>query len=63
MAGDELLAQWLTVKYQQPVRRTLCPVCGYQLEETERGLHCLQDGWMENPTWRYIPRVPDNPTS
>jgi hypothetical protein len=64
MAGDELLAQWLHVKYAAPERRTLCPVCGYQLEETERGLHCVNDGWNESPApMRFVPRVPETPQS
>jgi transposase len=63
MAGDELLAQWLHVKYAAPERRTLCPVCGYQLEETERGLHCQTCGWKENISIRFIPRTPETPQS
>jgi hypothetical protein len=62
--GENLLATWLQVKYQQPQRRVICPICGYPLEDTERGLHCRFDGWSESPVpMRYIPRTPDTPTS
>jgi hypothetical protein len=64
VAGENLLAQLLMVKYQQPLRRTICPICGYPLEETERGLHCRFDAWSESPVpMRYIPRTPDTPQS
>ena len=60
--GDNLLALELQVKYQQPIRRTLCPMCGFPLDDTERGLHCRFDGYSESPVpQRYIPRVPDAP--
>lgn len=61
MAGEELLSMILQVKYQQPERRTVCPQCGYPLEETPRGLHCRFDGWSEGIPPRYIPRVPETP--
>jgi hypothetical protein len=64
VAGDALLTSWLQFKYQQPERRTICPQCAWTLEETERGLHCVACGWNESPApMRYVPRVPDNPTS
>ena len=64
VAFDNLLNLHLQVKYQQPERRYLCPVCWYPLEETERGLHCKFDGWCESPApMRYVPRVPENPSS
>lgn len=61
MGFDQLLDFWLTVKYQQPVRRDVCPICGYPLEETDRGLHCQFDGWSElSPPPKFIPRVPED---
>ncbi len=62
--GENILASHLTVKYQAPVRRVLCPVCWYPLEETERGLHCVDCGWTESPApMRFVPRTPDTPQS
>ncbi len=61
MGFDQLLDMWLTVKYQQPIRRSLCPEDGYPLEETDRGLHCKNCGWTElSPPPAYIPRVPED---
>jgi hypothetical protein len=63
-AGDNLLALELMVKYAQPIRRVVCPICGYPLQDTERGLHDPFCGWTESPIpQRYIPRVPDTPQS
>lgn len=62
--GDNILAMHLTEKYQAPIRRTLCPVCWYPLEDTERGLHCVDCGWSEHGVpQKYIPRTPDMPQS
>ncbi len=61
MPFNQLLAQYLEVKYQAPVRRWLCPDCGFPLEETEKGLHCKICTWRENAGIRYIPRSPDTP--
>ncbi len=64
VAFENLLAMQLQVKYQQPIRRTICPICAYPLEETERGLHCKNDGWTEmSPPMKFIPRTPENPQS
>lgn len=49
----------LQVKYQSPIRRTICPVCSHQLEDTERGLHCPMGDWQEMPQYKYIPRTPE----
>ena len=66
VAGDELLAQIVTVKYQVPKRRDICPLCGgiEELEQTDRGLHCRGCGWHESGGSypKYIPRVPDTNT-
>lgn len=63
-AGENLLALYLSTKYQQPIRRVICPICGYPLQETDRGLHCVFDGWHESAVpMRYVPRVPDTPQS
>ncbi len=64
VAFDNLLSMHLTVKYIQPVRRWLCPICWYPLEETERGLHCRFDGWTEAPApMKFVPRIPETPQS
>jgi hypothetical protein len=60
---DSLLAMWINVKYQQPVRRVYCPVCGgiSEMRETERGLKCIYCGWHESGAGapKFIPRTPD----
>ena len=62
--GEDILAMHLQVKYQAPIRRFICPVCGYPLEKTDRGLHCKFDGWHESPApMKYVPRVPETPQS
>jgi hypothetical protein len=61
MSIDELLDAWIPIKYQQPVRRELCPDCGERLDDTERGLHCKWCGWSEGLPPHFIPRVPDIP--
>lgn len=62
--GEQILAMHLQVKYAPPIRRTICPVCGYPLEDTDRGLHCKFDGWSESAApMKYVPRNPDAPQS
>lgn len=61
MGFDVLLDQYIPIKYQTPERRTICPVCCYPLEDTERGLHCKFCSWVEGIPPKYIPRVPENP--
>ena len=54
--GDEILAWKRAIEEQEPERRTDCPVCGWTLEESNRGgLHCELCGWTEHSTrstWR-----------
>jgi hypothetical protein len=62
--GDDILSMHLQVKYAQPIRRTLCPICWWPLIETERGLKCTFCTWHESPApMKFVPRVPDNPQS
>ena len=56
---DILLDDYLTVKYQTPVQRTICPNDGWILEDTERGLHCPFCGWTPGIPPHFIPRNPD----
>ncbi len=64
MGFDQMLDMWLSVKYAQPVRRTICPVCAYPLEDTDRGLHCKNCTWHESASPpKFIPRSPENPLS
>jgi hypothetical protein len=63
MAFDNILEMQIQVKYQQPERRTICPVDAFPLEDTERGLHCKNCGWRELPEYKYVPRTPENPQS
>jgi hypothetical protein len=60
VAGENILSIYLQTKYQQPIRRYICPICAYPLIETEKGLFCRWDGWKENETIRFIPRTPEN---
>ncbi len=60
-AFDDILGTYLNVKYAQPIRRYICPECAYPIEDTDKGLHCRNCGWKENPTIRFIPRTPENP--
>ena len=60
VAFDNILSMYLDVKYQQPMRRYICPECAYPVTETEKGLFCRFCGWKENPTIRFIPRTPEN---
>lgn len=60
MGFDQLLEMYLPIKYQVMQPRTICPICAYPLEETDRGLHCKFDGWTEaQPPMPFIPRIPD----
>ena len=64
VAFDNILSLHLQAKYAQPVRRTICPVCAWPLEDTERGLHCKNCTWHESPApMKFVPRVPDTPQS
>ncbi len=64
-AFDNVLSSYLDVKYATPIRRYICPVCAYKLDDTDRGLHCVACGWHESGGAypKYVPRVPDNPSS
>ena len=58
--GDNILAAYLTVKYEGVVRRYICPIDAYPLEDTPRGLHCKNCGWSEyGVPMPYVPRLPD----
>lgn len=63
VAFENILSSYLDVKYGQPQRRYICPICAYPLIETEKGLFCQFDNWRENPTIKFIPKTPENPTS
>jgi hypothetical protein len=60
---DELLTEYLDVKYQSPVQRTVCPNDGWVLIETERGLVCKFCGWTPGLPPPFIPRNPDQTSS
>ena len=46
--GDEILREIKRIRELEPERRTLCPVCEYELSETEDGiLYCEWCGWRE----------------
>ena len=58
--GDNILAMHLTEKYQTPIRRYICPIDAYPLEDTPRGLFCRFCGWSEyGVPMKYVPRLPD----
>ena len=61
MAFEEILNMHLQVKYQKPERLTICPQCGYPLEDSDRGLHCLMCEWTPAIPPKFIPQIPDVP--
>jgi hypothetical protein len=61
---DNLLDVWLSIKYQSPVQRMVCPQCGVALEETERcACFCRFCGWTDSIPLPFIPRNPDSNTN
>ena len=61
-AFEGILSSYLDTKYQPPIRRYICPVDAYPLEDVDgKGLHCRNCGWQENPSIKFIPRVPETP--
>jgi predicted RNA-binding Zn-ribbon protein involved in translation (DUF1610 family) len=66
--GDLLLSAFVEVKYQQLMRRFICPVCGESgsafMDTPEKGLHCKYCGWDEGiiPV-PFIPRLPEGKSS
>ena len=67
MGMDQLLDDFLPIKYQGVVRRNFCPKCGSQsnIRETQRGLYCIYCGWSESGGQhpKFIPRIPDSPAT
>lgn len=64
MSMEQILTMYLDVKYAPPIRRTICPICAYTIDDTERGLHCKFCGWSENPVpMPFVPRTPEEPHS
>jgi len=49
--GDEIV-QWIKdIRDKGLEKRTLCPLCEYEIEETEDGiLHCTFCGWTDGLT-------------
>ena len=45
--GSEILAMIKRIKGLEPERRTLCPVCEYELSEKNGILCCEFCGWSE----------------
>ena len=46
--GAEILNMIKRVREQEMERRKLCPICEYELSETDDGiLYCEWDGWIE----------------
>ena len=44
---NDLLAMIKAVREQEVERRTLCPICEYELSEKDGVLYCEWDGWTE----------------
>jgi len=45
--GSEILAEIKRIRELEPERRTLCPVCEYELSEKDGKLYCEFCGWRE----------------
>ncbi len=67
MGFDQLLAQYVAVKYQPVERRTYCPRCGESGSGFQdipgKGLHCRYCGWDEGMKVPFIPRLPEGNNS
>lgn len=44
-AGDDLRDMKRAIEQQVPVQRDDCPICGWTIDNTRRGLHCRFCGW------------------
>ena len=60
MAFENLLNNYLQVKYQTPEELVYCPNDQYPLEQTDRGLHCVLCGWTPAIPQKFIPQAPSD---